>query len=124
MARNVILDVDTGSDDACAIILAALSPEIRLLGCVAVNGNRPVQDTLKNTLKIIELLHAEKTIPVVKGASAPLVRELLPGRSHNPKTAEIQLDENGEEIFESIDDEDELQDVYEHFSRILFDDKE
>ena len=31
MAKNVILDVDTGSDDACAIILAALSPEINLL---------------------------------------------------------------------------------------------
>lgn len=32
------------------------------------------------------------------------------------------LDENGDELFESIDDDDELQDVYEHFSRILFDD--
>ena len=34
------------------------------------------------------------------------------------------LDENGEELFESIDDEDELQDVYERFSRILFDDED
>ena len=34
------------------------------------------------------------------------------------------MDENGEELFESIDDEDELQDVYEHFSRILFDDED
>lgn len=34
------------------------------------------------------------------------------------------LDENGEELFESIDDEDELQNVYEHFSRILFDDED
>ena len=34
------------------------------------------------------------------------------------------LDENGEELFESIDDEDELQDVNEHFSRILFDDED
>ena len=34
------------------------------------------------------------------------------------------LDENGEELFESIDAEDELQDVYEHFSRILFDDED
>ena len=34
------------------------------------------------------------------------------------------LDENGDELFESIDDDDELQDVYEHFSRILFDDEE
>lgn len=34
------------------------------------------------------------------------------------------IDENGDELFESIDDDDELQDVYEHFSRILFDDEE
>ena len=30
-------------------------------------------------------------------------------------------DENGDELFESIDDDDELQDVYEHFSVLLFD---
>ena len=33
-----------------------------------------------------------------------------------------QPDENGEEIYESIDDDDELQDVYEHFMVLLFDD--
>lgn len=33
-------------------------------------------------------------------------------------------DENGDELFESIDDDDELQNVYEHFSRILFDDED
>lgn len=34
------------------------------------------------------------------------------------------LDENGEELFESIDEDDKLQDVYEHFMLILFDDEE
>ena len=34
------------------------------------------------------------------------------------------LDENGDELFESIDDDEELQDVYEHFARILFDDED
>ena len=34
------------------------------------------------------------------------------------------LDENGDELFESIDDEDELQDVYEHFMVLLFDDED
>ena len=33
-------------------------------------------------------------------------------------------DENGEEVFESIDDEDELQDVYERFMVLLYDDEE
>ena len=31
------------------------------------------------------------------------------------------FDENGDELFESIDDEAELQDVYEHFAVLLFD---
>ncbi len=98
MARNVILDVDTGSNDACAIMLAALAPEINLLGVCAVNGNRPLADTLKNTLKIVELLKMQDKIPVVKGAAEPLVHELLPGRTKNPKTPEIQYDENGVEV--------------------------
>ena len=34
------------------------------------------------------------------------------------------LDESGEEIFESIDDEAQLQDVYEHFMVLLFDDED
>ena len=34
------------------------------------------------------------------------------------------IDENGDEIFESIDDDDELQDVYEQFAVLLFDDEE
>ena len=35
-----------------------------------------------------------------------------------------QPDENGEDIYESIDDDDELQDVYEHFMVLLFDDED
>ena len=34
------------------------------------------------------------------------------------------LDENGDELFESIYDDDELQVVYEHFAVLLFDDEE
>ena len=34
------------------------------------------------------------------------------------------LDENGDELFESIDDEDELEDVYEKFMTLLFDDED
>ena len=36
----------------------------------------------------------------------------------------IVTDENGDELFESIDDDDQLQDVYEHFMVLLFDDEE
>ena len=33
-------------------------------------------------------------------------------------------DENGDELFESIDDEEQLNDVYEHFMVLLFDDED
>ena len=36
----------------------------------------------------------------------------------------VVQDENGDELFESIDDDDELQDVYEQFMVILFDDED
>ena len=34
------------------------------------------------------------------------------------------VDENGDEVYDTIDDEDELNDVYEQFMHILFDDEE
>ena len=34
------------------------------------------------------------------------------------------VDENGEEVFDTIDDEEELEEVYNQFMRILFDDEE
>ena len=34
------------------------------------------------------------------------------------------VDENGEEVYDTIDDDDELDEVYEQFMRILFDDEE
>ncbi len=34
------------------------------------------------------------------------------------------IDDNGDELFESVDDDDELNDIYEHFMVLLFDDEE
>ncbi len=36
----------------------------------------------------------------------------------------VVQDENGDDLYESIDDENQLQDVYEHFMVLLFDDEE
>ncbi|ERI96614.1 MULTISPECIES: nucleoside hydrolase [Eubacteriales] len=66
----VILDVDTGVDDAVAITLAARCRSIKLLGLVASFGNRPLHYTLRNTLWLKELLALE--VPVCKGAASPL----------------------------------------------------
>ena len=81
MTYKVILDVDTGSDDAIAIMAAALSNEIELLGITTVNGNRNIDTTTDNTLRVVGLLG--KNIPVYKGCALPLVSTLLKGRRSN-----------------------------------------
>ena len=72
MKRNIILDVDTGIDDAIAIVLALgqQNAKIELISCVY--GNCNVEFATRNTLNIINL--AERTeIPVVKGEEKPLL---------------------------------------------------
>lgn len=81
MRERVILDVDTGSDDAIAIMAAVLAHDIDLLGISTVNGNRNVDITTENTLRVVDLL--EKDIPVYKGCHLPLVATLLKGRRDN-----------------------------------------
>ena len=79
--RKVILDVDTGSDDAIAIIMADLSPDIDLLGVCAVNGNQPLCYTLENTLRIVELLGAS---PWSRGWTSPWSKSSTPGGCTSP----------------------------------------
>ncbi len=67
----VILDLDTGVDDAMALALAAASDRLEILGLTAVYGNRPADETAYNTLKMAEQLGLE--VPVAKGASRALL---------------------------------------------------
>lgn len=78
MKKKVILDVDTGSDDAIAIIFAALHPKIDLLGICTVNGNRNINITTENTLRVVDLLKSD--IPVYRGCYIPMVVSLAEGR--------------------------------------------
>ena len=73
MARKLILDVDTGTDDAVAVMLAALHPALDLIGCTTVNGNIPVQSCTDNTLRVLDQI-GRSGIPVYEGLSRPLVR--------------------------------------------------
>jgi purine nucleosidase len=71
--QPIFLDVDTGVDDALAIILAVRSPELALLGISTVSGNVPLARTTAKTLTVLDILDAP-SIPVVAGAAAPLAR--------------------------------------------------
>lgn len=71
--QRVILNVDTGLDDAVAIILAAGSPSIQLEGLVALAGNVGLDRTLENTLNVCEVVGIKA--PVYAGSSKPLKRD-------------------------------------------------
>lgn len=93
--RKVILDVDTGSDDALAIMATLLSPEFEVVGICTVNGNRPVEYTTENTLRVVELLKAD--VPVIRGCGTPITATLDPLRKMRQRSND-GVDEQGEEV--------------------------
>jgi inosine-uridine nucleoside N-ribohydrolase len=75
--RKMILDCDTGTDDAVAVMLAALHPEIELVACTTVNGNVEVEHCTDNTLRTLDFIGCPQ-IPVYEGATRPIVRPDFP----------------------------------------------
>ena len=77
MPRKLILDVDTGTDDAVAIMLAALHPKLQLLAVTTVNGNVEIAHCTGNSLRTLDFID-RGDIPVFEGVSKPLAREDFP----------------------------------------------
>ncbi len=73
--RRIIIDTDTGTDDAAALFLALAQPDIEILAVTTVAGNIPLEKGTRNALQTIET--AGKNIPVYPGVSAPLHRPLI-----------------------------------------------
>ncbi len=82
---KVIMDVDTGTDDAVALCMAMLADEFDLLGITAVNGNVEVKCTTDNSLRVVECCEKQGKVNVYKGADLPLVCTLNP---HSPQSLE------------------------------------
>ena len=95
MAEKIILDVDTGSDDAVAIMTAILSPKIDLQAVCTVAGNKDIEKTTENTLRVIQLMGVD--VPVYRGCGAPLVKFLREDRVPI-HMAKLTLEVDGEEI--------------------------
>lgn len=72
--RKVILDVDTGSDDAVALCTAALSPDLELVAACSVWGNQPIDNTTDNTLRLFEALGID--VPVYRGCDTAMTKYL------------------------------------------------
>lgn len=66
MAKKLILDLDTGIDDALALAYALGSPELELIGVTTTYGNVLLEQGIHNDLALLDLLgHHE--IPVYPG---------------------------------------------------------
>lgn len=85
MPQKIIIDTDPGQDDAVAILLALASPELEVLGVVAVAGNVPLPLTEVNARKVVEL-SGRTNISVFAGCAAPLARPLVTAEHVHGKT--------------------------------------
>ncbi len=83
--RRFLIDTDTGSDDAVALVMALRHPEITVAAITVVAGNVPLDQAVQNALYTVEL--CGDAVPVYAGASRPLTREL--------ETAQVVHGEDG-----------------------------
>jgi purine nucleosidase len=85
MPIPLILDVDTGIDDALALLYACASPEIELLAVTCVGGNVDAHQVAENTRAVLELA-GRADVPVFLGREQPLVKPLETStETHGPR---------------------------------------
>ncbi|KAL7369843.1 hypothetical protein ABVT39_010233 [Epinephelus coioides] len=72
MKKKLILDVDTGVDDAQAIMMALAAPDVEILGITCSHGNTPLDNACKNTLRVLKAC-GRLDIPVYKGCAEPML---------------------------------------------------
>lgn len=71
---RLVIDTDTGTDDAVAIVMALQAPGVHVEALTAVSGNVEVDQCVRNARYVLELCGA--SVPVYRGADHPLVRPL------------------------------------------------
>ena len=99
MTKKIILDCDPGHDDAVAIMLAAASSEIEILGITCVGGNSGLNNTVNNALKVCTLI--ERTdLKIFSGANKPIHFDLFTAEYVHGKTG---LDKKGDPIIVDAD---------------------
>ncbi len=77
MTIPIVLDVDTGTDDALAILYAVSHPDLDVLAISCVAGNSGLDQVVINTNKVLDAAGAPD-IPVAAGARQPLIERARP----------------------------------------------
>ena len=70
--RRFLIDTDTASDDAVALVMALRHPDVKVEAITVVAGNVPLDQGVQNALYTVELTGAD--VPVHRGMAAPLLR--------------------------------------------------
>ena len=91
MPRTLLIDTDTASDDAVALIMALRSPERRVAAITVVAGNIPVQQATSNALYTAELCGFRRAHLLRRGQAAATQAGLrgLVSRSGRPRRSRL-----------------------------------
>src|SRR5205823_5009046 len=84
VTNPLLMDVDTGVDDALALMWAVAAPDAELVAVTCCAGNVPAPQAAANTSAVLELCGAGG-VEVAVGSEAPLVEPLRTATSHGPK---------------------------------------
>jgi len=90
LRRTFLIDTDTATDDAVALMLALRDPEIEVAAITVVAGNVPLAQAVQNALYVVERCGA--SVPVHAGAAAPLARPLRTAESAHGRDGMGDLD--------------------------------
>jgi len=72
--RHVLIDTDTASDDAVALVMALNHPDVRVEAITVVAGNVPLECGVQNALYTVE--RCGRSVPVYAGLDRPMLRPL------------------------------------------------
>jgi purine nucleosidase len=74
--KRIILDSDTATDDALAVLMAVTSPKLKVEAITITCGNVGFDQQTKNALYTIQLAGKNGQIPLYQGSARPLVRQV------------------------------------------------
>ena len=82
--RRFLIDTDTASDDAVALVMALRHADINVEAITVVSGNVGRDQAVQNALYTVELCGAD--VPIYAGAAKPMMRPLQPRNTCMAKT--------------------------------------
>src|SRR5260370_41522134 len=88
MSRPFLIDTDTASDDAVALIMALRAPDVEGAAITVVAGNVPLEQATRNALYTAELCGS--AAPGYSGPARPLLRA-----DHHPQLFAVRVGLDG-----------------------------